>query len=138
MRPFGARQSAVPDRAHCAKRRNDLRNALQNVIHIFVRRLLIDREPERAVRNFVRQADRHQDVGWVERTGRAKIKSTTYFPYETLCRRHTENVSLPSWKLANDLLMKNMKILNLYNMLLDFVFHSERDWKKWICIYFFN
>ena len=42
-----------------------------------------------------------------------KIKSTTYLPYETLCGRHTENVSLPSWKLANGLLMKNMKILNL-------------------------
>ena len=42
-----------------------------------------------------------------------KIKSTTYFLYETLCGKHAENAALPSWKLANGLLMKNMKILNL-------------------------
>lgn len=65
-----------------------------------------------------------------------KTKSTTYFFYAILQGGHTENTSLSSWILGNLLANENFLNSSFYNMLLNFVSHSERDWKKWICIYF--
>ena len=43
-----------------------------------------------------------------------------------LCGRRTENISLPSWKLANGLLMKNMKIMNLVQYASRFCFPQRQ------------
>ena len=58
-------------RAHRAQSLNNIGNGLDDIINVLLGVLLAEGQAQRAVRDLVRQTDRHQNVGRVERTGGA-------------------------------------------------------------------
>ena len=62
----------TPDGRHPAKVLHHLRNRAKNLIDILIGILLTERQTERAVRDFMRSADREQYVARFERTGRTR------------------------------------------------------------------
>ena len=63
--------TVLPNRAHRAQGLNDVGNRLDDIINVLFGVLLAEGQTQRAMRDLMRQADCHQNVGRIERTGRA-------------------------------------------------------------------
>ena len=63
--------TVLPNRAHRAQGLNNIGDRLDDIINVLLGVLLAKGQAQRAVRDLVRQTDRHQNVRRIERTGRA-------------------------------------------------------------------
>lgn len=63
--------TVLPNRAHRAQGLNNIGDRLDDIINVLLGVLLAKGQTQRAVRDLVRQTDRHQNVRRIERTGGA-------------------------------------------------------------------